>query len=123
MKKLLFILAFVLISLTGFSQTFTSSSNTPGTTQNTYTVSIPQGNGYTYSYSITATNSTDYIIAYSKGQLGMLSNTSANQQQRSGSGSVGGSGSSKQYQDTILFIIANGASYCYGYAQISVNPY
>lgn len=125
MKNLLLILSFLLISLTGYSQTYSVSSNTAGTTHNTYTVSIPQGNGYNYSYSITATNSTVYIISQYRGTLGMLSNPTANQQQTAGAGNVSGGsgGSGKQYQDVIHLVASNGTGFSYGYAQISVNPY
>jgi hypothetical protein len=123
MKNLLLILAFVSIGLTGFSQTFSLSSGTPGQTQQIFTVSIPSGHGYTYSYTTTATNSTVVIVSYYKGTIAWLSNPTAYQQQSSGSGNVGGSSSNLQTQDNIVLIVANGASYCYGYAQITVNPY
>lgn len=123
MKKLLFIVVFVLSSLASFSQTFTLSSSTPGQTVQNYTVAIPQGNGYSYYYSATATNSTVVIVSYYRGTIAWLSNPTANQQQTSGSGNIGGNGNSKQYQDGIVIVVANGSSYCYGYGQISVNPY
>ena len=122
MKNLLFILAFVLISSTGFSQTFTLSSSTPGTTQQWYTISTPQGNGYGYSYNISSIKSGVWIIAPPIGTLAVIDNHTSALEQSSGSGQVINLYGTSTMQ--ILLIIGNDPYYGgYGYAQIYVYPY
>jgi hypothetical protein len=119
MKNIVLILAFVFISLSGFSQTFTLSSYTSGQIEQSYNVS--SGHGYSYSYTMNAMNSCVMIVSQHDGMLAMLNNYSPIQQQSTGFDYVGPYLYTQT--DVIWLIISNGTSYCYGYAQVSVDVY
>lgn len=122
MKNLLLILAFVLISLTGFSQTFTLSSSTPGQTIKTYTISTPNGNGYGYIYNLSASNSSAVIVAPPVGTMASLSSYGP-MLQGYGSGEMRNLYLTSTMQIVVIFqnqLIPNAS--CWSYAQIYVFP-
>jgi hypothetical protein len=122
MKNLFLILAFALISLTGFSQTFTLSSSTPGQKFEMYTISTPQGNGYGYIYNLSASYSNVTVVAPPIGTLASLNNPAGSMLNSYGSGEIGNP--YHTYSMQIVVIINNQIGYMgvWGYAQIYVFP-
>jgi hypothetical protein len=122
MKNLLLIFVFVLISLTGFSQTFTLSSSTVGQTQQTYTISTPTGKGFGYIYNLSATHSYVAVIVPTIGALAVLNNTAGNLLQSYGYGEYGNPYHTSTMQIVIQINNMIGYSGDWGYAQIYVFP-
>lgn len=125
MKNLLVILAFVFISSTGFSQTFSYSSGQNGSNQQVCNVTVIHG-GYSYSYNISSYlyNITS-IGSYHLGSLGVCSNNENFWNVKNGSGNSGPANSNFT-SDQIYLVIVNTVTPQWpssGSASITINCY
>jgi len=127
MKNLLFVLAFVLISLTGFSQTFSYSTSQQGNTQQVNNLTVIHG-GYNYSYSISSSAIPHYgsnITAIGSPHCGSIGVCSVNENfynSTSGSGNSGAANPSFT-SDVIVIAILNNGSGSSGSASITITCY
>jgi hypothetical protein len=127
MKNLLLILAFVLISLTGFSQTFSYSSSQNGNTQQVFNVAVIHG-GYNYSYSISSHATYQWssnLTSIGSTHLGTIGYCTDNQS-KSGSGNSGAAKPSFTSDQIIIAILNNWWNSSYissGSASITINCY
>ncbi len=127
MKNLFLILAFVLISLTGFSQTFSYSSSQPGNTQQVFNVTVIHG-GYNYSYAISSRATHGWssnITSIGSTHLGTIGVCTDNQN-KSGSGNSGAANPGFTSDQIVIVILNNWWNTNYissGSASITINCY
>ena len=121
MKNLLLILAFVLISLTGFSQTFSYSTSQFGSNNwQVCNVSVIHG-GYSYAYQISSYGwNITSIGSNHLGSLGVCSNNENFWNSKSGSGNSGAANSSFTSDQIYLVVVNSPGS---GSATITVTCY
>jgi len=122
MKNLLLVLAFALISSTGFSQTFSYSSSEIGQhIQHSY-VTVTNG-GYNFSYSISSYGYNTTVIGSSHfGNFNLSHYLTPSVTGKSGSGNTGTPNSSFT-SDQIDFVIINGKAGSSGSASITISCY